>query len=211
MRKLSEVIRMIKKNLNDYLCNSDYSIFNIDAHNTGKHHLKDILEDTGEYHEEMCENAILRLRALGNLTLDEYFQHVPNEVDILSDLAPFSEYGDIGDMTFSDVCNIIGRFANINGQDEEVVKAICILMEPIIDSSYNHPLYSSSIKHILDVSYDLTHDDHCKSTLNEDLLKMNMNDFVRMFRRKKGLEGCYPHFFNCILIPLLCLRSTGAI
>jgi len=213
----------MKKSLNERLYgHDDYSIF-AQERTFKKYPLNEILKDTGTYHADKTQEALKLLTALNELTIEEYFRYQlsDNLLDPIRSLqrqTAFSKisYDKLSKTKMSEVFRIIGGLRNTSDDYEafdEIEDCCWILMKPIIDSKYRHPLYTSTCKHFRDAAYELTHDKRCRSSeIKRKIQLQNMNRLVQ-----KITEDCYPlgdpkaqswmHYYNNILMPCFAIST----
>jgi len=213
----------MKKSLKERLYgNDDYSIF-AQERTFKKYPLNEILKDTGNYHVDKTQEALKLLTALNELTLKDYFlyQFSDNLLDPIRCLrrnTAFSDYSydELSKTKMSEVFRIIGSLRSTSDDSdsfEEIEDCCWILMKPLIDSKYQHPLYVCTCKHYRDAAYELTHDKRCRSSeIKGDILLQSMNRLLQ-----KITEDCLPfgdpkaqswmHYFNNILIPCFAIST----
>ncbi len=174
-----------------------------------KTHLNEKISDTGEHHTNMCKQAFHNIKALCRLTVPEYFTYIPENISKLSELPAFSDC-DLGELTLGDVFVRIGMiiedYSEDYTKDDARAEACSILMKPIRDSGYTHPLYFSCFKHVRNAAYEITHYDNCAicfEPFRQFYLK-SMNSYMRENSLCRD-EEMYPIFFNNIVIPAIAL------
>ena len=199
--------------------NNDYSVFAVKSE-FNKYPLKEIAEDTGEYHKVKVAEAFQALRALNALTLEEYFRYKPECIEDLTGLPSLNEYtyNDLSAMTMDELFRLIGFGMDTDYCPEytaadERTDACCILIDPVIDSGYTHPLFFSSFKH----NRDLIYDDYTAEDIAKKEFLKNLNTFIRDIMSKSASAGqhlnaiqrkrIYDGFFNNIIRPAIAVSK----
>ena len=200
---------MEKKPLDAYLKTNDYSGFAVRTR-FRKYHLKEIVDDAGRYHKQKVEEAGKRLRKLSRLTLAEYFVFMPECIESLSNLPLFSEYDEdeLSDLTMLYAFHVIGDAEDESKEytrRDAIFEACNILMKPIVNSGFTHPLYRSLLKHNEDAANEHYPDERCiLSNTERKNLTISMNELLRELYVKKP-DRCATDYFNHVVIPSIVL------
>ncbi len=198
---------MAKKPLNDLLGHNDYSMFKQQLSHR-KVPLDEIVNDTGDYHLNKCREAFHNIKALCSLTVPEYFTYIPECISRLKELPAFRDC-DLSELKVGDVFVMIGKIEDYSEdytRDDARADACSIMMKPIRDSGYTHPLYQCCFKYIRNAAYEITHYEKCM--INPDYFKTyylkSMNEIMRENFLRDDRE-LFASFFNDIIIPSIAL------
>ena len=212
---------MMKESLKKRISKHDYSYLEWNQLN----HifpLQDRIHDTGKYHIIKTNEAFENLSCLINLKVSEYFRYNRELIDELKSLPPFYDCEGLEDMDLGQLFQLIG---NIDDYSETYTSlqaradACWILFKVIVDSGFSHPYLRSSFWHCINAIWEKTDEERCCVNVNKDVLRLNMNDYLRELINKhydeylhedaRLKDASFRLFFNYILRSALILRKIG--
>jgi len=201
---------MEKRPLDQYLYSrNDYSIFGTPRMKARRYSFKDITGNQGRYHDDKCADALEELKALTGLKLSEYFTYLPDCIDALHDLPAFMDCDDIKNMSVGKAFIIIAEIDDYSedyNRKEALIDVCQIMIRPIIDSGFAHPLYRSFFRHILEAVYEDTGNEDIQ-TGSRSMLMINMNDSLHKLL-PNGPAAYMPKYFNYIIRPFYALTTS---
>lgn len=208
---------MQKRSLADrFKCKNDYSIFAIEKPPFRKYPLSQVTDPSfrSDFHKAKIKEATQSFQALNKLTVAEYFKYLPECIDKLrrSPFIDVDQEQNVADMTIGEVFDCLGSKKDDFEPDYAIILGK-ILMEPIKDSSYTHPLFKTLLIHNREMVKKLTHGRRgFYEPFSEKGLYVSMNDSLKELIQQSNLknkrlrlyddsEHIFNVFFNNVVIP----------
>lgn len=211
----------MKVSLKKRISKHDYSYLEWDHHINRVFPLQDRINDTGEYYLIKSNVAYANLASLINLKVFEFFRYCPECIDELRGLPPFYDCEGLEDMDIGELLEAIGNLDDISSdytRFQVIADACWILFRVIIDSNFTHPFLRSSFGHFTSGVWEKTHDEHSCSNGNKDVLRLNMNDYLRELINKhydeflrddpRLKEAAFRLFYNYVIRNAIILRKN---
>ncbi len=168
-----------------------------------KRPLEDVVKDTRNYHNLTVFEAGVALNKLNKLPIKDYFKYMPECIESLSELPEFNLIKDIDKITVGDcftiICGVKEDYSEDYSKIDFYSEAANLLLQPVLDSNYEHPLYSNCLKDVYEAAY-LSTGEECFAAdiLKEELRDVSMNSLLRM-KFDNYPEECKHAYFNHIV------------
>ncbi len=195
---------MEKKPLKDYFPYNDYSHLAI-KRILGKFQFNDLIKNTGFYKNFRVREASESILKLCKLSLSEYFKFMPEAIRLLYELPEFRDLDNLESMTVGDVFLITGGIKDDYSEDylrDDALAEICsIMIGPIIDSGFEHPLYQSMFIHINEAANLISGKELFDTAIyGKKFQTSSINSFLKE-NYTKNPKACCLTYFNRILVP----------
>lgn len=203
---------MIKKPLKDHFRTADYSMLEPFKRGFHKYHLKEMIEldEEGTFYKAKILEAFKYSKSLNNTLVKEYFRLQPWLIDSMKNLPSFIDCDDLEDYTIGQVFRIIGSMEDLSpdySKGQQYAETIELLVKPIVDSGFDHPLYRMQLCFTKEMAYRMTGDPCCELNKLERMnLLFTMNDILKETYHR-GPSYYYPYYFNNLIIPTLVLQK----
>lgn len=195
---------MEKKPLKDYFPYNDYSYLAI-KRMLGKFQFNDLIKNTGFFKNFRIREASESIFRLCRTTLTDYFKFLPEAIGSLYELPEFRDLEALDSMTVGEVFLITGRIKDDYSEDytrDDALAEICsIMIGPIIDSGFEHPLYQSMFIHINEAANLISGKELFNTAIyGQKFQTSSINSFLKE-NYTKNPKACCLTYFNRIVVP----------